>query len=276
MSDPPVDDLPLRNRTVVVAASPEKSETLKDGLERLGARVLQARVSLIRALEDTASLDAAIRALAQYRWILFTSVHAVQFFHQRLSDLGLGHLRTELQGICAIGPATAARLAELGFRVSLIPDEFVSEGVLRALAGAHGGAEYLAGIRILLPRAKEGRELLTRELAAAGALVDVVPCYESVPAQPDEGTRREIASRYPDLLVFTSPSNVRNFVDAWGGTTGREMLASSAVAALGPVTAAAVLAYGRKADIVPEANTIPSLLDAIRWFYSSPQGQCHA
>ena len=276
MSDPPVDDLPLRNRTVVVAASPEKSETLKDGLERLGARVLQARVSLIRALEDTASLDAAIRALAQYRWILFTSVHAVQFFHQRLSDLGLGRLKTELQGICAIGPATAARLTELAFRVSLIPDEFVSEGVLRALAGTHGGAEYLAGIRILLPRAKEGRELLTRELAAAGALVDVVPCYESVPAQPDEGTRREIASRYPDLLVFTSPSNVRNFVDAWGGMTGREILASSTVAALGPVTAAAVLAYGRKADIVPEANTIPSLLDAIRWFYSSPRGQCRA
>jgi uroporphyrinogen III methyltransferase / synthase len=272
MSNSRVDDLPLRNRTVVVAASPEKAETLKDGLERLGATVLQAQVSLIRALEDTASLDAALRSLDQYRWILFTSVHAVRFFCQRLSDLGLAHLRTELQSICAIGPATAARLAGLGFRVSLVPDEFVSEGILRALAEAHGGSEHLQGVRILLPRAREGRELLPRELAAAGALVDVVPCYESVPAQPDEGTMKKIAGRPPDLLVFTSPSNVRNFVDAWGETTGKGLLATSVVAALGPVTAAAVLSCGRKADILPEANTIASLLDAIRRFYGSLRG----
>ncbi len=272
MSDSSIDSLPLRDRTVVVAASPEKAETLQDGLERLGARVIHARVSLIRAVEDTAPLDAAIRTAEQYRWILFTSVHAVQFFWRRMCVLGLERLRSKLKGICAIGPVTAAGLVELGFTVSLVPDEFVSEGVLRALARAHGGPENLRGVRILLPRAKEGRDLLLRELRAAGALVDVAPCYESVPARLDEGTKGRLAARSPDLLVFTSPSNVRNFVDALGENTGREMLASSTVAALGPVTAAAVLSYGRKADILPEANTIHSLLDAIRRFYRPPRG----
>ena len=273
MSDSPNDDLPLRNRMIAVAASPEKAETLKNGLERLGAKVLQVQVSLIRGLPDTASLDAALRNLDQYRWILFTSVHAVQFFYERMSDLGLAHLRTELKGICAIGPATAARLENFGFRVSLVPDEFVSEGVLRALAGIHGGPGNLRGLRILLPTAKEGRDLLPHELSAAGALVDTVPCYESVPAGLDETTKRQITNRPPDLLVFTSPSNVRNFVNAWGETAGREILAASPVAALGPVTAAAVLSCGSKARILPEANTIASLLTAIRRFYDSPGGQ---
>ncbi len=268
MPNSPVNRLPLRSRTVVVAASPEKAETLKKELERLGATVLQARVSLIRAVEDTASLDTALRKVGRYRWIVFTSVHAVQFFCRRMADLGLEPLRAGLKGICAIGPATAARLAELGFRVSLVPEEFASEGVLNALARVHGGTGKLRGVRILLPRAREGRDLLPRELRAAGALVDVAPCYESVPTQLDEQTKRQIIGRPPDLLVFTSPSNVRNFVDAWGEIPGREMLSSSTVAALGPVTAAAVLAYGRKADILPEANTVPALLDAIRRFYS--------
>jgi uroporphyrinogen III methyltransferase/synthase len=270
MSNSFLDSLPLRDRTVVVAASPEKGETLKGELERMGATVLLARVSLIQAVEDTAPLDAALREVDQYRWVLFTSVHAVQFFCRRMADLGLEHLRAELKGVCAIGPATAARLTELRFRVSLVPDEFVSEGVLHALARVHGGMENLRGVRILLPRAREGRDLLPRELLAAGALVDVAPCYESVPYQLDEETRRQITGRPPDLLVFTSPSNVRNFVDAWGEIPGREILVSSTVAALGPVTSAAVLSYGKKADILPEANTIASLLDAIRRFYSPP------
>jgi uroporphyrinogen III methyltransferase/synthase len=269
MSNSPIDALPLGNRVVVVAASAGKVEALRDGLERLGARVLPVQVSVIRGLQDTTLLDAALRSLDQYRWILFTSVHAVHFFHRRMSDLGLARLRSGLRGICAIGPATAARLEEEGFKVGLVPEQFASEGILSALAGAHGGTENLRAVRILLPRAKEGRELLPRELAAAGALVDVVPCYESVPAGLDEATKRQITDCPPDLLVFTSPSNVRNFVNAWGETKGRGVLSSSAVAALGPVTAAAVLPYGKKADILPEANTIASLLDAIRRFYGS-------
>jgi uroporphyrinogen-III synthase len=272
MPDSPIDVLPLKNRVIVVAASPEKSETLKNGLERLGARVVQAQVSLIRGLQDTSLLDVALRNLGQYRWIMFTSVHAVRFFYQRMSDLGLAHLRIGLQGICAIGPATAARLEAIGFKVSLVPEEFVSEGVLSALAGLHGGAENLRGVRILLPRAREGRDLLPRELDAAGAIVDVVPCYESVPAELDEATKRQITDRPPDLLVFTSPSNVRNFVNAWGQTEGRGILVSSAVAALGPVTAAAVLSYDVEADILPKANTISALLDAIERYYGSPGG----
>ncbi len=273
MSDPPVDDLLLKNRIVVVAASPEKAQMLKEGLGKLGATVLLAQVSLIRGLQDTASLDTALRNLSQYRWILFTSVHAVEFFFRRMIDLGMAQLINNLQGICAIGPATAARLEKNGFSVHLIPDEFDSEGVLRALARVHGGAENLRGLRILLPRAREGRDLLPRELDSAGAFVDVVPCYESVPAELDDNAKQQITAHPPDLLVFTSPSNIRNFVNAWGGTAGREILAASPVAALGPVTAAAVLSYGTRAIILPETNTIASLLAAIRRFYGSPGEQ---
>lgn len=264
---PHIEEHPLKGRTAVVVASPEKTGKLRDGLASLGADVLPVQVCMIRGVQDTAPLDAALRILTRYRWILFTSAYGVQFFYERLNKLGLGHLSTEIQGICAIGPATAARLQELGFKVALVPKEFVSEGILSALAELHGGAEHLRGVRILLPRAREGRALLLSELSAAGALVDAVPCYESVPVALEERVKRRITDRPPDLVVFTSPSNVRNFVDAWDGREGRSILETSVIAALGPVTAAAVRLYGKEADIQPEANTIASLLEAVKRHY---------
>jgi uroporphyrinogen III methyltransferase/synthase len=267
---PSRQNLPLKGRLAVVVASPEKAEKLKDGLQRLGADVLPVQVSVLRRLEDTALLDAAFRNIAQYRWILFTSAYGAWFFFQRMTELGLAHLKTELRGIGAIGPATADKLKSLGFKVALVPDEFIAEGVLRALIAVHGGAENLRGMRILLPRAREGRDLLPRELGAAGALVDVVPCYESVPAGLDEKTRQQFTSRAPDLLVFTSPSNVRNFVSALGRESGRAILATSTVAAIGPVTAEAVASCCRAADIVPAENTIDALLFAVRDYFGSP------
>jgi len=262
-------DLPLRGRMAVVVASPEKAEKLKDGLQRLGADVLPIQVSVLRRVEDTALLDAALRDITGYRWILFTSAHGARFFFERMTELGLAHLRREIQGIGAIGPATADKLESLGFRVALVPDEFVSEGVLRALAEEHGGIENLRGLRILLPRAREGRDLLPRELSAAGALVDAVPCYQSIPASLDEGVRQRITSHPPNLLVFTSPSNVRNFVSAMGQEFCKAILAASIVAVIGPVTAQAVASCGRAADIVPEENTTGSLLLAVREYFDS-------
>jgi uroporphyrinogen III methyltransferase/synthase len=266
---PSHQDLPLQGRMAVVVASPEKAEKLKEGLRRLGADILPVQVSVLRRVEDPGLLDAALQNVAQYRWILFTSSHGAWFFFQRMTELGLAHLRTELQGIGAIGPATADKLESLGFRVTLVPDEFDSEGVLRALAAEHGGAGNLRGLRILLPRAREGRDLLPRELGAAGALVDSVPCYESIPTGLDEETRQRITSRTPDLLVFTSPSNVKNFVSALGPEPGRVILTASTVAAIGPVTAETVASYGRAADIVPTENTTGSLLLAVREYFGS-------
>jgi uroporphyrinogen III methyltransferase/synthase len=144
----------------------------------------------------------------------------------------------------------------------LIPEEFIAEGVLRALMARYGGVDRLAGARFLLPRAKEGREVLPKELARAGATVDVVPCYETVPGEIPEEIRRDLDICAPDLLVFTSASTVRAFASLLGPNC------KGKVAALGPVTAETAVAMFGRCDIVPDEATIRSLLDAIRIFYS--------
>src|SRR5262245_60734527 len=83
-----------------------------------------------------------------------------------------------LPEVWAVGPATAGGLAAAGIR-AILPDG-VRDGasLARALVAARG----LAGARVLVPRAEEGREEAIALLRAAGAEIDDVIAYRTVAA----------------------------------------------------------------------------------------------
>jgi len=267
MAAPTEPGRPLRGKSALLICSPLKAEPLAGGLESLGAGVQTFQAISIRPLENTAPLDAALASLDDYRWIIFTSSYAVTFFARRMAELGVPPERLAHLQVCAVGPATAERAAQSGIRVSLVPQEFVAEGVLKALAQRLGGVENLKGQRILFPRAKEARELLLSELTAAGAIVDLAVCYETVQAEPDPNLVVQIVRHPPDLLVFTSSSNVAHFVSIVGIGESRHLLEKTTIAVLGPVTAKTVESFGKLPEIVPHQNTITSLLESIRVYY---------
>jgi uroporphyrinogen III methyltransferase/synthase len=261
--------MPLAGKSAVIACSKSKSEALASGLGALGADVRLFTVLSIRDIQDKRALDAALDHLHEYAWIVFTSTHGVHFFLRRLEDRGIPKRLGRDLKVCAVGPATAATLAASGIPVSLVPREFVAEGILRSFAEKYGSLSSLAGLRILLPRAREARDLIPRTLEAAGARVDVAPCYENVLPEIDSKQMQAFLARTPDLLVFTSSSTVRNFVALIGPDKGKEILTEVTVAALGPVTASTLAAFGKQAEIRPRESTIAVLLEAIRSYYGS-------
>jgi uroporphyrinogen-III synthase len=257
----------MRNRRVLVACSAGKMLELAGELETMGASVLSFPVIKAKPVEDRRALDQAITSLRKYDWIIFTSVHGVEFFMQRLNELGFGN--QGMPKICAVGPATAAGLRKFGREAALLPKEYVGEGILKALIDYYGGINQLAGLDFLLPRAKAAREFLPEALSEAGAKVDVVPCYQTVRSKIDPGTMKKFEEKKPDLLVFTSSSTINNLMDILGADIGRRTLMESTVAVIGPITASTAAAYGKRADIIPRENTIASLLEAIREYYSN-------
>jgi len=140
-----------------------------------------------------------------------------------------------------------------------MPDRYVAEGVIELLSNRGP----VTGLRILLPRAREAREVLPDALRQAGAHVDVLPVYENVPGAVPEEILERIRRGEPDLLVFTSCSTVANFVSILGERDGRAALIRTKVAAIGPVTSATLGHYGAQAAIVPPENTIASLAASI-------------
>ena len=232
-------------------------------MQALGASVLPLPIIDIQEVEDKAPLDMALGALDQYDWILFTSTYAVQFVVRRLTERGI-HLEELPQlKVCAIGPGTAAILAGCGIATAIMPNKYVAEGIFQALKDYHGGLSGLAGLRILLPRALEARDVLPRELGAAGALVDIVPCYRNTPGQIEATALHALRTRHLDLLVFTSSSAVHHFVTLIGEADALEMLQRTPIAALGPITARTVASLGVKAAVIPDHHSVPALLAEI-------------
>ena len=111
--------------------------------------------------------------------------------------------------MAAIGPGTAAALAERGVIADVVPERFVAEALVEALAEVE-----VAGRPVLVARAAEARDVLPDALRERGAEVDVVALYETVREQPDPEAVE--AAQTADYVTFTSSSTVRNLLEAVG------------------------------------------------------------
>ena len=258
--------LPLRGRRIALSASAQTAARLERGLSDLGAEVVVVPANEIRPRGPPAESARAIDGLALYDWIVFTSAHGVEHFLRLARDRGVAADDWRGRPVCAIGPATARALGDAGIAVALVPRSFAAEGVVEALAAAAGGMAQLAGRRILLPRAREARDLLPRVLGAAGAQVDVVPCYENVVPEDDGDAAARLRARTPDLLAFTSSSAVKGFAQLLGEEAAA-LFAQAPVAALGPITADTARAYSNRVEIVPAANTVEALVEAVVQYF---------
>ena len=263
------DDRPLFGRRIVVTRSRDQAAELVDLLEGRGAEAIEAPTIRIAPPEDRDALDRACAEAGAYDWIVFTSANAVDSFMGRLT--ANGDIR-DLKGvrICAIGPSTAARLAALGIRVDVTPDESRSEAVVDALRAFAGDVK---GLKFLLPRADIAREVLTEQLRDAGAVVTEVAAYRTLVASAertgDHDVYRMLLDRQIDAVTFTSASTVKNFAKIFGEDQAADLLSATVVASIGPVTAEAAQQLGIATTVMPKKYTVADLVDALVEHFSS-------
>ncbi|HEX8905582.1 MAG TPA: uroporphyrinogen-III C-methyltransferase [Longimicrobiaceae bacterium] len=257
------DRRPLSGRRIVVTRARAQASNFASALEELGAEVVQLPVIRITPPEDPAPLREAAEGVAGFDWLVFTSVNGVERFFVVLAELGRDARALAGVRVCAIGPATAAEVARHGVRADLVPDEFVAEAAVEALA-----AEGVEGTRILLPRAEIARSVLPDGLRARGAEVVEVTAYRTVQdgAGADE-VRRRLDAGEIDLVTFTASSTVRNFAELVGAGVG-----AAKVASIGPITSQTVRELGMAVDVEAKEYTIPGLVDAIRGYFTESAG----
>jgi uroporphyrinogen III methyltransferase/synthase len=237
-------------------------------LRAAGARVVLAPAIAFQRPRSRAPHERALRGLARYDLVLFTSANGVAFFLDRRPS-GRGSAGTAgtrrkaveaLRGVrvVAIGPATARALRRRGVRVDATPPEFRAEGLVALL-----GRARLRGARILLPRAAEGREVLTRTLRRRGARLDVIPVYRTVPDRKGIGAlRRALRSGGLDLVTFASGATVAQVIRGLS-PRDRRLLRRVPAAVIGPITAAAARRRGFRVLLAPRRATVADWARAI-------------
>ncbi|MGA8342179.1 MAG: uroporphyrinogen-III synthase [Candidatus Sulfotelmatobacter sp.] len=270
----------LRGIRVLVGRARHQAGALSSELRKRGAEVIEIPFIEIRKPRSFQSLDAALKKLGSYDWLILTSVNGVEAMWDRMRKTREGHdlsraARTSnltaalaaegsLLRIAAIGPATKKAIEQRGAKVSLVPKEYVAESVVRRLKNK------VKGKRVLLVRAKVARDVIPRELRKAGARVEVVEAYETVVPQSSRARLRATLKdpkKRPHVVTFTSSSTVRNFVELLGprqaSKTRNHALAEVRMASIGPVTSSTLREQGLPVDIAAKEFTVPGLVAAI-------------
>lgn len=243
---------PLTGLRVLVTRARPQAAGMTARLEALGASVVELPAIEIVPV-DSGPLDAALRTIESYDWLVLTSSNGVMAVVDRLDALGLNSATLSGTKVAAIGKATAASLHRHGFRVDLVPDRFVAESVVAALV-----TTGVCGQRVLLPQAEIARETVAEGLRRAGAEVDAVVAYRTVlPEGRDTDDVQRLLTGV-DIATFASPSAVRNAMTLAGGK-----FPVLHIVCIGPVTAQAARGAGLHVDAMADEFSIDGLIDAV-------------
>jgi uroporphyrinogen-III synthase/uroporphyrinogen III methyltransferase/synthase len=249
--------LPLQGRRVLVTRATHQAGRLSEGLRGLGAEPVEVPVLEIQPPANFDSMDAALRRLDRFDWLILTSANTVRALTERSSALGTEFVQPASLKVAAVGEATAAAARTAGLQVAFVPEFYVAEGLVDGLAGR------VAGQRILLARAAVARDVIPDALRAAGALVDVVDAYRN--ALPEAAPRllRKALAEGIDAATFTSSSSATHLAEAAERAGIAWPLAVVPAVSIGPITSQTLRELGWEPAIEANPYDIPGLVAAV-------------
>jgi uroporphyrinogen III methyltransferase / synthase len=205
----------------------EQAQPLVDELEAQGFEAVVAPLISVEPLSDE-PID-----VSGYEWVVVTSANGARELGRRMT--------APPARVAAVGPGTAAALAQAGLEAELVAEEHTQEGLVAALGTVAG--------RVLFVAAEGARPFLPDALGA-----EVLPAYRTV--------ELELASLpAADVALLASASAARAYARAGG---------MGPAISIGPQTTAAALDAG--VDVVAEAasHDLRGLVDsAAAWRASS-------
>ena len=187
----------LAGVAVLVTRATGQARELADRIRALGGASLLIPAIEIEALADQ-QIAAGVAQLDDYDYAIFVSSNAAGISMACAKRFGRMPTRVKL---VAVGPGTAAALADAGLRDVRLPSEGSdSEALFRVLE-----SEAKPNRRFLIVRGQGGREWLAEKLRANGAQVDYLECYRRVKpvARLDEAMARW---RQGDRIACTATS----------------------------------------------------------------------
>lgn len=239
-------------RTRILITRPRaQSSSFGEALQSIGFEPIYFPVIEIRPVENNTELDNAIKSLAKYDWVVFTSVNAVNICSSLFLGEGLG------VRVAAIGPKTADALRKNNIEPDFVPAEYITEAILPGLGN-------LNGKWVLLPRAEIARKELPEAIIKAGGIAHEIVVYRTLPAKVDMDGLNALKSGV-DVVTFTSASSVENFVaiTKQNGLDPLNLPNNPLFACIGPITKQAAREEGITNIIVAKEYTTEGLIQII-------------
>lgn len=247
---------PLAGVRVVVTRAAEQAGEFERRFTEFGAEVILLPVQEYVAV-DGAGLDAALRSLGGYDWLIFTSTNSVRFVGARLSALGVQMKSSGTPATAAVGAATAAAMREAG-----LPCDFVAQKSTGVDLAQELG-QRMQGQRVLLPRSDRARPDLPEALSELGAQVTDLIAYGTRPLKPQGPEWARVLRGDVHVVTFASPTAFYAFEEAAGRKALAAITGKVKFATIGPTTARAIRDAGFDVAIAAVQPNAGALVEAV-------------
>jgi len=235
---------PLFGKSVIVARTKPGISKMSDSLRELGCHVTELPPAKIIPLPYI-SLKEKITEINNYAWLVFTSSIGVSVFFDYLIEIAFDIRMLQHLKIACVGPETENELATRGIVADYYPAEYNGAALAKGLS-----EQVKSGERLLIARAKDGAEDLTRILTEADIEYKDVAIYEK------SYYVERMTDIQADFVAFTSSSAVERYVRSALSTDTKAVC-------IGERTAATAKSYGMKV-YVSEQSTVNSMVKKIR------------
>jgi len=266
----------LSGKTIAITRPAGQAEEAGALIKQMGGVPYYVPAIEIKALSNPVCLKKFIWELHKgyVDYVILMSTNGVKYLFSAAGNYGFVRLLCE--GLChtsiiAVGPKTAEALNEYHVHVDLVPQQYSSEGLLKALEG-----KDLRGKKIRIPRTSNATPTLTDKLREMGADVEEIYVYESglpLDEKLKEKFYQDLTSGCIDAVVFGSGLSAKNIFKMLSEKASMEQLRrlieqKVTTVAIGPTTAEALREMDIKVDVIPQDYLFENALAALAEFWN--------
>ena len=157
---------------VVITRSRKGNAELAKSLKAIGLEPIPVDTIEFLPPEDWSGVDASLKRLREFDWLLFTSPTGVEFFARRMKALSLAVPWDGKPEVAAVGEKTGAALQGEGIKVGFVPSAYLTRALAEQLPRGRGR-------RLLVLRADIGTPAFAATLERRGFRVTDLTVYRT-------------------------------------------------------------------------------------------------
>lgn len=238
---------------VVITRSKKGNVELARKLRSVGVEPIAVDTIEFLPPKDWSSVDASLKRLAEFHWLVVTSPTGAEFFARRMRELALAVPWAGRPAVAAVGERTGAALRSQGIGVDFVPSDYTTRALAEQLPRRRGD-------RVLVLRADIGSPELVPALESRGFGVSDISIYRTSSSGAHRAGPEVDAAR---VVLFASPSAVEAFVAILGPARTASLTSKALAVCIGPVTERAAKETGFKRTLVSGDHTTDGLVRSL-------------
>lgn len=247
----------VHGKKIVVTRAAHQASDFINQLHAIGAIPISYPCIAISPPDDTTELDAQLRNLASFDWLLLTSPNTVRAIHQRLQELSIQPNWSHVK-IAVVGSKTAKAVQTiLGQAIDFMPTDYTGDALGHTLPNVTDQS-------VFLPISELADDTLSQTLNTRGAHVTRVIAYQNSIGTGGADVPALLLHNQIDMLTFTSSSTVENFLQRITPVPPPDV----PTLCIGPSTAKTATSYGFRQVLMPDTYTIEGMIQRILDYYT--------